>query len=81
MMENTELAQIFEEIVDLLEVQGANPFLERYYRAAATTARDLDEPVYHDWRHATSPTLAGARFCKQPDRKRSTVACHYAKDA
>lgn len=44
-MENPEVAQIFEEVADLLEVQGANPFRVRAYRAAARTIRDLAEPV------------------------------------
>ena len=44
-MENPEIAQIFEEIADLLEIQGANPFRVRAYRVAARTIRDLSESV------------------------------------
>lgn len=32
---NADLAAIFEEIADLLEIQGANPFRIRAYRNAA----------------------------------------------
>src|SRR5439155_2749713 len=39
-MENPELAQVFEEIADLLDIQGANPFRVRAYRTAARTIRD-----------------------------------------
>src|SRR5438445_11199904 len=42
-MENPELAQAFEEIADLLDIQGANPFRVRAYRTAARTIRDRAE--------------------------------------
>src|SRR5436309_3333603 len=44
-MENPEVAQVFEEVADLLEVQGANPFRVRADRNAARTIRDLSEPL------------------------------------
>jgi DNA polymerase (family 10) len=44
-MENPEIAQAFDEVADLLELQGANPFRVRAYRNAARTLRDLAEPV------------------------------------
>src|SRR5438046_6988117 len=44
-MENPEVAQVFEEVADLLDIQGANPFRVRAYRAAARTIRDLSEPL------------------------------------
>ncbi|HET7831516.1 MAG TPA: helix-hairpin-helix domain-containing protein [Gallionella sp.] len=34
---NADIAAIFEEIADLLEIQGANPFRIRAYRNAART--------------------------------------------
>src|SRR5947209_4836074 len=42
-MENPEVAQVFEEVADLLDLQGANPFRVRAYRNAARTIRDLSE--------------------------------------
>lgn len=42
-MENPEVAQIFEEVADLLDLQGANPFRIRAYRGAARTVRDLSD--------------------------------------
>lgn len=44
-MENPEIAQTFEEVADLLDIQGANPFRIRAYRNAARTIRDLSEPL------------------------------------
>lgn len=44
-MENPEIAQAFDEVVDLLELQQANPFRVRAYRNAARTIRDLSEPA------------------------------------
>ncbi len=44
-MENPEVAMVFEEIADLLEILGENPFRVRAYRTAARTIRELPEPV------------------------------------
>lgn len=44
-MENPEIAQVFDEVADLLEIQNANPFRVRAYRNAARTIRDLSEPL------------------------------------
>jgi len=38
---NADIARIFEEIADLLEIQEANPFRVRAYRNAARTVGDL----------------------------------------
>lgn len=44
-MNNAEIAAAFDEIADILEFQGANPFRVRAYRNAARTIGDLPEPV------------------------------------
>ena len=44
-MENPEVAQIFEEIADLLDIQGENPFRVRAYRNAARVIRDLSQSL------------------------------------
>src|SRR5262245_50340760 len=44
-MENPEVALVFEEIADLLDIQGANPLRIRAYRTAARTLRDLGSPL------------------------------------
>jgi DNA polymerase (family 10) len=44
-MENPEVAQIFDEVADLLELLGENPFRIRAYRRAAVTVRDLAQPL------------------------------------
>ncbi len=44
-MPNAQVARFFEEIADLLEIQGANAFRVRAYRNAARVVNDLPEPV------------------------------------
>jgi len=44
-MENPQIAQILEEVADLLEIQAANPFRIRAYRKAAQVVNDLGERV------------------------------------
>jgi DNA polymerase (family 10) len=44
-MENIDIAKIFDEVADLLEIQGANPFRIRAYRTAARTMETLGEPA------------------------------------
>ena len=40
-MENETIARCFEEIADILDIQGENPFRVRSYRNAARTIADL----------------------------------------
>src|ERR671937_539807 len=44
-VENAEIARIFQQVADLLEVQGANAFRVRAYRGAARTIAELPESV------------------------------------
>ena len=44
-MENIEIAKTLEEIADLLDIQGDNPFRIRAYRTAARTIGALGMPV------------------------------------
>jgi DNA polymerase (family 10) len=44
-MTNREIAAAFDEIADLLEFQGANPFRVRAYRNGARKIADLAEPL------------------------------------
>lgn len=44
-MQNEEIANAFDEIGDLLEIQGANTFRVRAYRNAARTLRDMTVSV------------------------------------
>jgi len=44
-MTNAQIADGFDQLADLLEFQGANPFRCRAYRAAARTIRGLHEPL------------------------------------
>ncbi|MBX7166934.1 MAG: DNA polymerase/3'-5' exonuclease PolX [Pirellulales bacterium] len=44
-MNNAQLGAAFDEIADILEFQGANPFRVRAYRNAARTIRDLPESI------------------------------------
>jgi DNA polymerase (family 10) len=44
-MTNVQVAEVFDQVADILEFQGANPFRVRAYRNAARTVRDLSKPV------------------------------------
>jgi len=44
-MNNAQIASLFDEISDMLEFDGANPFRVRAYRNAARVVRDLGESV------------------------------------
>jgi DNA polymerase (family 10) len=44
-MQNPDIARVFDEVADLLEIQNANPFRVRAYRNAARTVRDFPEPI------------------------------------
>jgi DNA polymerase (family 10) len=44
-MENIDIARIFDEVADLLEIQGGNPFRVRAYRTAARTIQGLAVPA------------------------------------
>ena len=44
-VENIDIARIFDEIADLLEIQGENPFRVRAYRTAARTIQTLARPA------------------------------------
>src|SRR5262245_60111807 len=44
-MRNLEIASIFNQIADLLEIQVANPFRVRAYRRAATSLENLTDNI------------------------------------
>src|SRR3954470_8051716 len=44
-MRNLEIASIFTQIADLLEIQSANPFRVRAYRRGATSLENLTDNV------------------------------------
>jgi DNA polymerase (family X) len=44
-MENIEIARIFDEVADLLEIQSENPFRIRAYRTASRTIGTLGTPA------------------------------------
>lgn len=44
-IENPEIARMFEEIADCLELEGANVFRVRAYRNAARVVRELPQPA------------------------------------
>ncbi len=44
-MNNAKIADIFDQVADLLEFKSANPFRVRAYRRGARTIRDLSESV------------------------------------
>jgi DNA polymerase (family 10) len=44
-VQNMEVAKVFDEYADILEIQGANPFRVRAYRNAARMIGDLPESI------------------------------------
>lgn len=44
-MENVDVARVLEDLADLLEIQGANPFRIRAYRNAVRTVANLTRPL------------------------------------
>ncbi len=44
-MQNADVAGLFDELADLLEIQGANPFRVRAYRNASRTLQGLTESL------------------------------------
>ncbi|MHC4876339.1 MAG: DNA polymerase/3'-5' exonuclease PolX [Planctomycetota bacterium] len=44
-MRNAEIARLFEELADLMEIQGANAFRLRAYRNASRTIESLSESI------------------------------------
>jgi len=44
-IENAEIARLFRELADLLEIEGANPFRVRAYRTAARTAESCPQSL------------------------------------
>ena len=44
-VENAEVARVFREVADLLEVEEAHPFRARAYRAAARTVEEMPESI------------------------------------
>ncbi len=75
-MQNSEIARMFDEYADILEIQGANPFRVRAYRNAARMIGDLAESVADI---ACRPrTLAGgtARDRQRPCRQ---DLCHSSR--
>ena len=42
---NTKISDIFEQLADLLEIEGANPFRVRAYRNAARTIRGYSKSM------------------------------------
>jgi DNA polymerase (family 10) len=47
-MQNPDVARLFDEVADLLEIKDENPFRVRAYRNAARTIRDFPEAI-GDW--------------------------------
>ena len=44
-MRNSQIAEIFKRIADILEIHGENPFRIRAYRRAAQTIENLTEDI------------------------------------
>ena len=57
-VENAEVARLFRDVADLLELQGANPFRIRAYQGAARTVEELPGPVEELVHHGGRKSLS-----------------------
>jgi len=55
-MQNPDIARLFDEVADLLEIQSQNPFRVRAYRNAARVVRDFPRPLQEEVRRAADLT-------------------------
>jgi DNA polymerase (family 10) len=66
-MENAEVAKVFAELADLMELTGGNPYKVRAYRQAAQVIDTLPGPVSELWRKGelTSIPSIGERIAER----------------
>ena len=55
-MQNPDIARLFDEVADLLEIQSQNPFRVRAYRNAARVVRDFPRPLQEQVRQGADLT-------------------------
>ena len=55
-MQNPDIARLFDEVADLLEIQSQNPFRVRAYRNAARIVRDYPRPLQDEVRQGADLT-------------------------
>ena len=55
-MQNPDIARLFDEVADLLEIQSQNPFRVRAYRNAARVVRDFPRPLQEEVRQGADLT-------------------------
>ncbi len=69
-MENAEVAKIFAELADLMELTGGNPYKVRAYRQAAQVIDTLPAPVSELWRKGelTAISSIGERIASRIGR-------------
>ena len=54
-VENAEVARLFREMAELLEIEGANAFRIRAYRNAARVVEEHTEPIAEMAAHDGAP--------------------------
>lgn len=59
-MQNIQIARRLEDVADLLEAQGANPFRVQAYRRTAVKVRHLPSPLADIWREQGDAGLRAA---------------------
>jgi DNA polymerase (family 10) len=55
-VQNPDIARLFDEVADLLEIQSQNPFRVRAYRNAARVVRDFPRPLQEEVRQGADLT-------------------------
>jgi len=81
-MTNQEIAEIFERIADLLELQGENPFKARSYRRSAEVIRSLPEEVANIQARGELLSLpgVGASLAQKIEELLTTGSLQYYED-
>ncbi len=78
-MDNSLIADAFEEMAELLELQGENPFRVRAYRSGAKAIRELDESIADiladPKRDLKDVPVSGRRWLINPKRWSTPANC------
>jgi DNA polymerase (family 10) len=81
-LENIDVARIFDEIADILELKGENRFRIRSYRRAARVIRDMPEDVRSvlEAGHLTEVHGIGASLAEKIEEITATGTCKFYEE-
>ena len=81
-MDNRTVANVFQEIADILEIKGENPFKIRAYRKAVQVIQDLSDDLSALWERGELENLPGIGkgIAEKIDRLLSTGTLDYYQE-